>query len=72
MLEKCSTLADLRKSKGLSLERAAQLAGISLASYYRYENGEREPSIRTAFRIADMLGISDSDEVRTLWEHPAK
>ena len=48
----------LRKSKGLNQEAAARLSGIGYMSYRRYETGEREPTVSTLWKIADLYGVS--------------
>ena len=40
-------LYDLRKERGLTLKEVAYETGIHLASLSSYENGTREPSVKT-------------------------
>ena len=50
-----STLKALRASKGLSMEKAAHLAGVSLGTYLRAEQGK--PLKRETFeKITEALG----------------
>ena len=50
-----STLKALRASKGLSMEKAARLAGVSLGTYLRAEQGK--PLKRETFeKITEALG----------------
>ena len=49
-------LRKLRIEKGLSVEDAASMVGISPSHYYKIEQGRRNPTIAVARRIADVLG----------------
>ncbi|WP_411122071.1 helix-turn-helix domain-containing protein [Streptomyces sp. x-19] len=48
----------------LTVDQLADRAGISPASVYRYENGDRTPTVDTFVRIANALRISSSSLVR--------
>ena len=48
----------LRKGRGLKQAEAAELCGISMMSYCRYERGEREPTASTLWRMADLFEVS--------------
>lgn len=50
-------LSALQSAKCLKKELCAEL-GISIMTYYRYERGEREPSISTLIAIADLFDVS--------------
>ena len=54
----------LRQQAKLSQEEIAVKVGISVMSYKRYEYGDRVPSVRTAIRIAQVLGTT----VECLWD----
>lgn len=45
-----------RQAQGLTQEQAAELAGISVDSWYAYEAGKALPSEETAIGICDALG----------------
>ena len=51
-------LNKIRKEKGISAQQMAQHLGICLRSYRNYESGDREPSLDTLVRIADVLNVS--------------
>ena len=51
-------LKELRISAGLTQEELALRLNTSKQSISRYENSSREPNIKTAKRIADVLGVS--------------
>lgn len=51
-------LAELRKSRGLTMKEVAQALKIPYTSYVNYEKGEREPSIDKLIFIADFYKIS--------------
>lgn len=48
----------IRKSKKMTQAECAKKAKISLMSYRRYENGEREPTIGVLQQIAFALGVA--------------
>lgn len=48
----------LRKEKNLTQATAAEQSGLVLRTYCRYENGEREPTISTAWKLADFFDVS--------------
>ncbi len=47
-----------RETYGYTQKQMAELIGIALRSYQRYESGEREPDIETLVQIADFFKIS--------------
>ena len=47
-----------RKQQGLSAKQMASLLGMELRSYRNYESGDREPSLATLIKIADILDVS--------------
>lgn len=51
-------LRELRQAKGLSREQLSALSGLGKGTVRDYEQGLREPTLRTAFRLADALGVS--------------
>ena len=66
----------LRKSKGLTQQQAAELLGISLSSYQKYERTKSPvmPSISVIIKIAEefqvsvdyLLGLSDQADNRKM------
>ena len=58
-------LKKLRTDKRMTQAEIANRAGITEVTYQLYEYGKRTPNIRTAIRIADVLGVHD---LRTLWD----
>jgi len=55
----CETLLNLRKSSGMSLQAAGDLAGITKSYLWGLEHGIHYcPSLAVAKRIADMYGLS--------------
>lgn len=50
-------LKEERNRKGVSQKSIAETIGIARVSYARIENGERNPSVETAKKIADVLGF---------------
>ncbi|WP_217198795.1 helix-turn-helix domain-containing protein [Streptomyces buecherae] len=62
-------LRDLRRRSGLTLESAAQRAGLSPAHLSRLETGRRQPSLPMLLALARTYGITVSD---LLGEVPAE
>jgi transcriptional regulator with XRE-family HTH domain len=54
----------LRKAKGLTQEKLAEMAGISYKYLGEIERGETNPSIDTIFRIAQGLNIPVEQIIR--------
>lgn len=52
-------LIELRKEKGMSQQNVADKSGISRSAYSSYENGTRNPRVKTAKRILKVLGEKD-------------
>lgn len=50
-------LSALQASKCLKKDLCAEL-GISIMTYYRYERGDREPSLSTLIALADIFDVS--------------
>lgn len=53
-----SKLRELRTETGLTQEALARAAGLSLGVIRDYEQGNREPSLRSAFKLAAALGVA--------------
>lgn len=47
-----------REQKGKTQTDMARVGDISLRTYQMYESGERVPNVRTAIRIAKVLGTT--------------
>lgn len=58
------TIKDFRMRKKLKQSDLAKAAGITVTSYQRIEYGTQRPSLDTALKIADALGVQD---LRELW-----
>lgn len=54
-------LKDIRLSKGMSLEDVASRCGITRQTIWFIENGDRNPSVETAKRIAGVLDVNWTD-----------
>lgn len=48
----------VRTSKNITQSALATKCGISVRTLIRYENGEREPDVYTAIRLAEALGTT--------------
>lgn len=53
-----NNLAQLRRQKGLSLDKLADLSGVSKAMIGQIERGESNPTVNTLWRIASGLHVS--------------
>lgn len=58
-------LRELRETKGLLQRELAELVGMSQSTVARWEAGDREPTLQTLPQLADVLGTSIDDLVRT-------
>ena len=51
-------LNELRHSRGLTAQQMADHLDMELRAYRNYESGNRQPSLATLTRIADILDVS--------------
>lgn len=51
-------LCRMRRERGLSLDRTAELTGVSKAMLGQIERGESNPTVNTLWKIATGLGVS--------------
>lgn len=51
-------LQELRKERGLSHQKMADILGIVKAAYGFYEQGRNYPNTETIIKIADFFGVS--------------
>ena len=51
-------LLELRKSRGLTRQAVADAIKISVRTYQRYENNEREPTASVLSALADFYDVS--------------
>jgi transcriptional regulator with XRE-family HTH domain len=58
MLTFAEILKQLRERAGLTQAALALKAGLSLGIVRDYEQGRKEPALRSAFKLADALGVS--------------
>lgn len=63
-MESINALEKHRLELKLMQQEVADMAGISLISYQRYEHGSRNPQIHIAIRIAKALNTT----VDNLWK----
>lgn len=54
---------EMRKSKGISQERLAEMAGIDRSYMGNIERGEKNITLKKAYEICDALGINMKDLV---------
>jgi len=54
-----------RRVKNLDHDKISAMLNISKSFYYKIENGTRNPTLKLAFKIADIL---EYDDVRELFE----
>jgi transcriptional regulator with XRE-family HTH domain len=63
-------MKQLRAEAGLSQSGLAKASGLSLGVIHDYEQGKREPTMRSLFKLARALGVSaeafaDCEDVAT-------
>jgi transcriptional regulator with XRE-family HTH domain len=63
-------LSTLRKNRGLSLDQAAQLSGVSRATLSRAERGETSPTAQILGRLSAAYGVTLSALLGGLGEAP--
>jgi transcriptional regulator with XRE-family HTH domain len=51
-------LKHLREQAGLTQAALSSKSGLSLGVIRDYEQGKKEPALRSAFKLADALGVS--------------
>ena len=51
-------LREIRIQRKKTQQEMADLIGVALQSYQRYEQGEREPSLSTLVALADALEVT--------------
>ena len=51
-------LRNLRTAKGFNQSRLAELLGVSLTAYQKYEHGTAEPTFDNLSKIADFYGVT--------------
>jgi transcriptional regulator with XRE-family HTH domain len=51
-------LKEFREKAGLTQAALAQATGLSLGVVRDYEQGRKEPALRSAFKLAGALGVS--------------
>lgn len=56
-----ANLRALRARVHISQEEAAKRAGVGVASIVNYENGQTAPNYETAWRLADLYGVTLDD-----------
>lgn len=60
------TIRKLRRKRGLSQEVVSGLAGIARTHLTMIENGNKQPSLETLWKIALALDMSTSELVRLI------
>jgi transcriptional regulator with XRE-family HTH domain len=68
-------LKELRNKAGLSQSQLASSSGMSLSAVHDYEQGKREPSLKSAVKLAAALGVdcrAFADAVQAEEEAPRK
>jgi transcriptional regulator with XRE-family HTH domain len=54
-------LQEARRKKGLTQQQVANMLGITVRSYQRYEYGERRISLDTAIKLSEILDVDVYD-----------
>ncbi len=69
---KITALKLKRQQKEITQELLAQKTNLLVRTYQRYESGERIPDVRTAIRIAEVLGVPMHQQFKDLFETPQR
>lgn len=56
-----NNIAKIRKQKGFTQTKLAELVGVSKFHISRIENGKSSPSVKLLIKIADVLNVSLDD-----------
>ena len=54
-------IRDIRLSKGLKQNYCAEKVGVSQQLWSQFEKGDKYPRVNTAFKMAEILGVSIYD-----------
>ena len=57
-------LRTLRKAKGISQRKMAEMLGLNQSTYSHYEKGIREPRIAMLRKMADVLGVTIDELIK--------
>lgn len=60
----------VRKAQGLSLEKLAEMADLSVTYVGEIERARKDPSLKTVVRIANALGVQPTDLLAPLNASP--
>ena len=60
-VKKISKLADVRKNKGLSQAKLAEMSGVHRVTIARFETGASTITAATARKLASALGVAVDD-----------
>lgn len=59
-----NNLREIRKAHGMTQEELSAFSGVNRVSIAKYETGKSDPSLETAKRLADALGVTVDDLIR--------
>ncbi|MFT9848761.1 helix-turn-helix domain-containing protein [Aneurinibacillus sp. REN35] len=60
-----NNLEKIRKKRGLSLDKVAELTGVSKGMLYQIERGDSQPTVTTLWKIATGLHLSFSSLIKS-------
>ena len=58
------SIAEKRKQKGMTQKDIARKLGITRPAYTNIENRKKNPSLKVAFKLASILGVTLDDLLR--------
>lgn len=61
----CQNIERLRKERGITQERMANVLGVSRPTYINIENGSREPNVSELEKMAAVFGVSAGEMLMT-------
>jgi transcriptional regulator with XRE-family HTH domain len=63
-------LLEIRNSKGMTQKQLAERLGVTIRTITNYENGSREPNIKTLIALTQIFGVS-ADYLLGLTDDPS-
>lgn len=59
-----NNLREIRRAHGMTQEALSAFSGVNRVSIAKYETGKSAPSLETAKRLADALGVTVDELIR--------
>lgn len=63
MIPRTTRIEELRRMRGLTQSKLAELSGVAQSTISQYESGERHPRFDICQQLADVLGVTPYDVI---------